>query len=577
VAGGLDTMAETTVFDILVRSMNSQERRSLLERIRASAEVPPAPLRPDDDQEDSVDLDTEYRRMSLLQRIVILLRALFTGHDRQHLLEQVLLRRVETLVERHGTGLVYYRKRMFGARLYDELAALRLSVQYLKGPLDVAMRQEKEDFVAFLAGIEMAETQARLMEATDPRTQWRDDAGLDSGSFRADLMRRCEEIVDGIPKDTRRGVYYDVQALTALTRLSVHPFGAMLSCFRATNSAEERSCGFAELARYLVSLSEVLSGVRFAPSQQALRALFLFGYKENLLDPAFKVEEHLEGDFYNVESTLNGIREFNEAVPLDLIVKYATGNLGYRPKPQGGAEDWFALYKSFWKRRLARSYSLFFRQRMEERLAARAVAYLGVPKLPELAQYNREHFGEGVLPAHALSLAFLSGFFQQVFGRVSRPLRIIVTSGDFYKQENRNELNDSLAYLALIDENIASLEKRLAKDGDLGMALADADSERRSPSMRVKRLRAVVDQADRNAAYLVSECYKKLYTLTQVLEGIMHGKSSERYDTLANLSAIGGVGNRLLVSAWGEALEQLRAALALLREMRDLEESALKE
>jgi hypothetical protein len=570
-------MAETTVFDILVRSINSQERRSLLERIRASAEATEAPLRSIDNEEDSVDLDTEYRRMSLLQRIVILLRALFTGRDRHNLLEELLLHRVEALIERHGSGLVYYRKRTFGPRFYDELAALRISVQYLKGPLDVAMRQEKEEFIAFLTGIELTETQARLLEVTDPQTQARDDAGLDNGTLRAELTRRCDDIIDGTPKEARRNVYLDVQALTALTRLSVHPFGAMLSCFRVANTAEERTCGFAELARYLVPLAEVLASVRFAPSQTALRALFLYAYKDNLLDPAFKVEEHLQADFVNVESTLNGIREFNLAVPLDLIVKYATANLSYRPKPHGGAEDWFAVYKSFWKRRLARNYALYYRQRMEDRLARRAVAYLGVPRLPSLAQYNRERFGEGVLPRHALSLAFLSGFCQQVFGRVSRPLRIILTSGDFYKQENRNELNDCLAYLALIDENIASLEKRLARDGDLGLALADAEGEHRSPVARLKRLRAVAEQADRNANYFVQECQKKLHGLTQVLEGILHGKSSERYDTLANLSAIGGVGNRLLVSAWAEALEHVKTALTLLREMRELEESVLKE
>ena len=212
---------------------------------------------------------------------------------------------------------------------------------------------------------------------------------------------------------------------------------------------------------------------------------------------------------------------------------------------------------------------------MEERLAARAVAYLGIPKLPELEEYKAEAFDAAILLKHALSLSFLKGFFQQVFARVSRPLRIILASGDFYKPENRNELNDALAYLGLIEENINSLESRLAKEGDLGLQLADARAERKSPTVRIKRIRAVVDQADRNASYLVAECHKKLYNLTQVLEGILHGKSSERYDTLANLSTIGGVGNRLLASAWTDAQEQLKGALGLLREMRDLEEAAL--
>jgi hypothetical protein len=302
--------------------------------------------------------------------------------------------------------------------------------------------------------------------------------------------------------------------------------------------------------------------------------LFVFCYRDSLLDPVFRLDEHLEGDLYSAEGALNGIREFNESVPLDLIVKYATGNLGYQPRAPGGGEDWFVLYKGFWRRRLSRNYALFYRSRMEARLAARATAYLGVAALPELEHYRPESFEQSVPLKHALSLGFLKGFFQQVFARVSRPLRIILSGGDFYKPENRNQLNDALAYLGLIEENINSLESRLNDQGDLGLELADARAERKNPAVRLRRIRSVAEQADRNASYLVAECAKKLTTLTQVLEGILHGKSSERFDTLANLSAIGGVGNRLLVSAWTEALEQLKGAVGLLHEMRDLEEAS---
>lgn len=566
-------MEEATVFDILVRTLDSQERRSLLDRILASSRVSQVPLRAEDEAAAMVDLDGEYRRMSLLHRLFILIRCLLTGKDRLALLEQILLRRLESMIERRGGGLLHYRRRVFSDRMYEALAALRMAVQHLRGPLDLATRREKEEFVAFLAGTEMPDVQKRLLEATDPRQA---AAEADSENLKNELTRRCDEILDGIPKEGRRAVYYDVQALTALARLALHPFAAMLACFHPGGEGGERICGFAEVSRYLVSLSEVLASAQFPPTAEALRALFVYCYKDNLLDSTFRLDEHLESDLYGAEGALNAIREFNESVPLDLIVKYATGNLGYQPKNPGGGEDWFVIYKSFWRRRLARNYALFHRRRMEQRLAARAVAYLGVPRLPELTEYRSEQFDEGVLLKHSLSLSFLKGFFQVVFARVSRPLRIILTSGDFYKAENRNELNDALAYLGLIEENINSLEGRLAKEGDLGAELADARAERKSPAVRLRRIRAVVEQADRNASYLVAECSKKLNTIAQVLEGILHGKSSERFDTLANLSSIGGAGNRLLVSAWIEALEQLKGAIGLLREMRAVEEAGLQ-
>ncbi len=565
-------MEEATVFDILVRTLDSQERRSLLDRILASSRVSQLPLRAEDEAARMVDLDGEYKRMSLLHRLLILIRCLLTGKDRFSMLEQILLRRLEAMIERHGRGLLHYRRRLFGDRMYEALAALRMAVQHFRAPLDMAMRRDKEEFVAFLAGTEMPDVQQRLLAATDPQLPAGSDG--DGENLRNELTRRCDEILDSIPKEGRRAVYYDVQSLTALARLALHPFAAMLACFHAGGEGGDRVCGFAELSRYLVSLSQVLSAAQFPPTAEALRALFVYFYKDSLLDRTFRLDEHLESDLASAEGALSAIREFNETVPLDLIVKYATGNLGYHPKDPGGGEDWFVLYKGFWRRRLSRNYALLRRRRMEQRLAARAAAYLGVPKLPDLVEYRPEQFGDGVLLKHALSLAFLKGFFQQVFARVSRPLRIILAGGDFYKAENRNELNDALAYLGLIEENINSLESRLAREGDLGAELADARAERKSPTARLRRIRAVAEQADRNASYLVAECHKKLNTISQVLEGILHGKSSERFDTLANLSSIGGAGNRLLVAAWAEALEQLKGAVGLLGEMRSLEEAA---
>jgi hypothetical protein len=173
---------------------------------------------------------------------------------------------------------------------------------------------------------------------------------------------------------------------------------------------------------------------------------------------------------------------------------------------------------------------------------------------------------------HGLSLSFLKGFFHKIFKRMVKTLEIVLTTGDFYKAENRKELNDSIAYLALIEENLSALESRLNTEGDLGRLLAEAKAEKQSPAARARRIRGVADQADRNATYLVGECYKKLLSLSEVLDGVLHGKSAERYDTLANLSSIGGVGNKLLISTWNEALEQIRGALNILRETRRLEE-----
>ena len=565
-------MAEVTVFDQLVKSLDSEERKRLLDRLLASQHVSTEPLKPEADEDGIVDLDSEYRRLPFFRRLVVLLRALIAGRDRYAVLEEALLHRVEVVIEHRSPGLMDFRRSMFTERMYEQIMSLRDGLQGMRAPLDLAMRREKTEFIAFLAGVEMPEVQARLLEASDPSRLWDERGDLESGALKMDVLRRCEETLDAVPKDDRRGVYYDIQALTGLAQLAIHPFGSMLSRFRRTNEIESQLGEFDQLARYLAPMAEVLTTAQYPPSEDALRAVFLYAYRDQLLDTRFDLEEHLESDLNDAEEAFGRIREFNAAVPVVSIVKAATRNLSYKPRAGGGGEDWFVIYKSFWKRRASRNYGRFYRKKKEEQLARRAAGFLGFRKLPPLVYYTPDQFEDLVILKHNLSLSFLKGFFHKVFKRITKTLNLILSSGDFYKSENKREFADALAYLGLIEDNLGSFESRLSPEGDLGMQLQQARKDTRNPAARGRKIHAVAEQADRNATYLVSECYKKLLNLSQILAGILHGRSAERYDTLANLSSIGGVGNKLLISTWNEALEQVLAAVNILRDTRGLEE-----
>jgi hypothetical protein len=222
---------------------------------------------------------------------------------------------------------------------------------------------------------------------------------------------------------------------------------------------------------------------------------------------------------------------------------------------------------------VARAHALFYWDHKSRVLSRNASDFLGTRALPDLDTYRAAVF-EGMEPRHHLSLAFLKGFARKVFPRLGKPLRIIVTSGEFYRPENKNELNDALVYLGSIEENLASLEGRLQPEGDLGRRLNEARSERQDPTRRIRAIREVLRQADTNASFLASECTKRLANIERVLEGVLRSAPGERYDSLANIGSIGGVGNKLLVAAWADGLDQTRNALAILRRLRSLEDSA---
>jgi hypothetical protein len=570
----MSSVVEQSTFDQLVKSLDSDERRSLLDKLLAAAQVSDAPLKQNIEEDEAIDLKVEYQRLSLLRRLVLILRALLSGRDRFQVFEEMLLLRVQAIVERRAPGLIDTREQVFTELMHSRLLELQARLHILRGLLELAIHKERAEFIAFLAGVELQDVQRQLEAAADAARQWDGQADLDSGALKNDMQRLCDTILNQIPKDQRRRVYMDVQTLTALTRLALHPFSSMLACFRRIPSGEsERYSEFSEIGKYMVSLSEALAAAQYPPSGEALRALLIYSYKNRLLDETFPLESELDEDLTSVKQALAAIRHFNDTVPVTLLVKLSTRNLSFRPREPGGSEDWFALFRGFWQRRIARAHALFYWDHKSRLLARMASDFLGTRALPELDTYRTALF-EGMEPRHHISLSFLKGFARKVFPRIEKPLRIIVTSGEFYRPENKNELNDALVYLGAIDENLINLEGRLQPEGDLGGRLFEVRSERQDPARRIRLIRDVLRQADTNASFLVAECVKKLANIERVIEGVLRSAPGERYDSLANMGTIGGVGNKLLVATWGDVLDQIRNALSILRRIRSLEDSA---
>ena len=86
-------MKSQSSFDSLVISLDNEERRSLLERIRSadSAADDPMDLRPaQQDEETTVDLTAKYNSESIFLKIWLYLKSVFTGVPKQNLYNDLL-------------------------------------------------------------------------------------------------------------------------------------------------------------------------------------------------------------------------------------------------------------------------------------------------------------------------------------------------------------------------------------------------------------------------------------------------------------------------------------------------------
>jgi len=547
-------MDETTVFDRLVKSLSGEERKHLLERITQTVTLPTEPLTREKPEGESLDVERELEKLSLLQRFFLFLKTLFTKKDRFTLVKEMLLKRLEAEIQSQYGGLMDFQSSFFLEKMRGELAGLKDSLLFLEKALSEGLGKEKRDFIAFLAKSELEVDHARLETETDPYALWNSSRMAQEEDVRAEMLERFNAIIEEIPEEDRRRIYLDIQALHTLHALCAQPFASMLGCFRP-QKAGGWACEFPKLGRYLQALADHLAAAEFAPSAQAVRALFIFSHRSQLENEEFDLEEQLAVDFEAAKQALAGIRGFNARVPLIPVVRYINEDLGYRPRELGGGEDWFVLFKDFWKKRLEASYREFLNHRKRLRLTEEALKLLGRAKLPEVSGFAEEN------SRHTLSLSFLRAFTESLFKRLYKPLRMVIMNGRFYKEENRQDFTAACDCLNRIEERIAQLETKQAPGGEFEFLKSGERSTKQEAAQR----------ASREALALIEECGGRVHKLTLVLDGILHGKPGAPFDTLSNLTTLGGQENKPLLAALNRALEQLEESRSLLAAMRDLE------
>ena len=128
-----------------------------------------------------------------------------------------------------------------------------------------------------------------------------------------------------------------------------------------------------------------------------------------------------------------------------------------------------------------------------------------------------------------------------------RPLRILLTSDEFYRNDNRMSFERSLAALQATSRELAPFGAALDEEGD---EIAD-------PRGHSDRLVEATTGAGTE--------------LTAILGGILDGKVGSQYDSITNRATIGGRENRRLLEDFAASRRLLETVASHLRHGLDLE------
>jgi hypothetical protein len=358
-------------------------------------------------------------------------------------------------------------------------------------------------------------------------------------------------------------MYANARSLCCLKELSSFFFDRLIMAFGSGNSAAQ-NCSVNVVREMLSNLNNILFSLRSPPPLALLQSLFIFLLQDKVGEQGFDINSETRALLSKAENSLVTIREFNKQVPLTKILRCANRDMSLAPKQISGGEDWFLVYREYWKRHIEALFADYMRDRRHRDLLNSFRYFLKGTNLKLLNNVVSDANPDGLPIREAFALSFLLSFNTAVFiGDINKTLRPILIDGEFYKRENRTEFTESYNDLIKLEDDIEKFESNISPSGDYGKRYMLAKQDMSSLPVKRRKIQIILEDASREAREIIERVRAAIQSMIKILNGILKKTSDEKYDTLGNLSQLAGKGP-VFINGINESIQKLQQTLQLL-------------
>jgi hypothetical protein len=535
-------MSDTGVFGRLASTLSMDDRRSLLEKLNAQAGGAQALYDGGGGREaEAGDVTKNYAVLPWFYRFFYWLIGLFKGKTSLQVFQDRQIAQSGRLVEEQSPGMYDYEHDLLLPAFYQAVTELKTGARFFYDALDMSVNRDKGAFYAFLASLEMEDIHRMLLEGTDPQKIAKEHPGASESALRQLCAQAMEEGIAAIGDERRAAMYYNARTLNCLKELASFLFDRLLVSFSVQNARGGQVCSAHLVNNYLRSLNDILCSLKETPPMTLLESLFIFILQDQAEAPEFNIEEEMKILLSRAQKALELIRRFNKTAPLNMILRCAEKDMSIVPKMISGGEDWFSLYKEYWRHTVEEQCNDYVRNHRRRELTEEFEKFFGGAALQRLAGAEGEHNPAGIPFKGAFCLAFLRTFHSVLFiPALNLVLRPILIDGDFFKKENFTEFSESYEALFGADVAIRRFEGDISNAGNLGKQYAAAKMDMSSLSVKRHKLQLVEGETSDEAKKIIDRIRDALSLMTKVLNGILTKSPDGKYDTLVNLADMSG-------------------------------------
>jgi hypothetical protein len=532
---GMDTLEK------LVTSLSLEERRKMFEKLQAQSNLSTETLYPAslaNEAEPVLSGDEQYAGLPWYYRLYYFIVGLIKNKAPRQVFIDGQIGKLGRRIDLEYPDFYQYQKGILLAEFYRLLAALKEDARFFFDALDSSVNRDRGCFYSFLGSLEMTDIHRALEAETEPERLRDKNPAIPDAELRQAALRAMEEAFARISEAQRATMYRNARSLYCLKELASFLYDRILLAFSPAEGGQ--TCSIHLVKDMLGSLNNILFSLREPPSLALLESLFIFILQERSGEPGFDHDQTLGRLLHRAENALTNIRNFNRRLPLTLILKCGNQDMAYAPRSISGGEDWYAVYRDYWKRHVNARCAAHIKDRRYRELREAYKNFFRESEPVNLENAAPEEGAEGFPLSSALSLAFLLSFHKLVFLRELNPcLMLIVADGEFLNRENRIEFTGSYNDLARLGTDIQGLDEKIGPQGIYGERYAQVWQDMSSPlPVKRRKIQLVLEDAAEESRRIIERTRIAIGAAVSIITGILKKDPGGRYDSLSNLSQL---------------------------------------
>jgi hypothetical protein len=549
--------------DRLVTDLTVEERQNLLEKLKSQTDMSTSPLyETNEKEEESDNFDTAYRHLPWYYRLYYYIIGMIKGCSPIKVFEDSHIARMGRDIDAAAPGYYDYQRNALLGAFSLQLTQLKESARFFYSALDASINQDKGSFYTFLGSLEMSEVHRHLQDGTDPETIADEMPDAAGSEIRQRILSNMEDAFRGITEDHRNAMYFNARSLICLKELSSFVFDRIIMAFGLGSAGQ--TCPANVVKDLLRNLNNILYSLKEPPTMSLFESLFVFKLQEKAADKDFNITKEMRNLLSRAENALETIRDFNKQVPLTRILRCVFRDKSLCPQQIPGGEDWYVVYRDYWKRSIDAKYSEYIQTRKHNDLSNTFRYFLKGTDLKILENVVSESMPDGFPVSEAFTLSFLLTFYSAVFmADINIILRSILLDGEFFKRENRTEFTESYNDLMKIEDDIRRFESNISPGGELGKRYISAKQDMSSLPVKRRKVQLVLEDASRIVSGIIERPRLAMKSMINILNGIMKKEPGGKYDSLNNLTQL-TVKIPLLVNGMNDTIQKFQTALQLL-------------